>query len=500
MYMKKSCIIGYNGFVGSNLIRQYDFDLFYNSKNYKEIENKEFNLVVCCGISAAKWWANLNGNEDLNNINNLLNSLKTIKCNRFVLISTIDVYDNINGDFNEDTIINSDINHNYGKNRYYVEKFVIENFKIHNIIRLGGLFGFGLKKNLIFDLLNDKNPTLCRNSNFQWYYLGDLKKDIDYCINNEIKVINLFNEPISMNEIVNIFNKYKNTKFVENENSINYDLKTKYFKNGYLNDKNLVLNQLDKFLWLNIKKNICVSNLGYDLNLMDKIIEIEKFYNIEKREIVPFKTFGKNFEFKKMDYFNIHNELKIYSMQSILYPHTENIINLKEYLIKLIDISSYLNIQILVFGSPKNRSLKNMSEDEFIKFMKEIGDYAFEKNVIIVIEPNAKIYNCDFITNSNEAINIINKINSKGVKLHLDTGCMYLENENIIKVFENNIDNIYHIHFSAPNLINLFNFEKINYKEILDLLWKLNYNNYITVELLNKSPTDIDKCLHSFLN
>ena len=110
MYMKKSCIIGYNGFVGSNLIRQYDFDLFYNSKNYKEIENKEFNLVVCCGISAAKWWANLNGNEDLNNINNLLNSLKTIKCNRFVLISTIDVYDNINGDFTKPKPVDIRIN------------------------------------------------------------------------------------------------------------------------------------------------------------------------------------------------------------------------------------------------------------------------------------------------------------------------------------------------------------------------------------------------------
>jgi len=302
-----------------------------------------------------------------------------------------------------------------------------------------------------------------------------------------------------MEEIVNIFNKYKNIKYIENQNIINYDIKTKYFKNGYRDNKYNVLSQLDKFIWFNIKKNVCISNLGYDLDNTEKIKEIENFYNLEKREIVPFKTFGKNFELEKMEYFDRFKDLNIYSMQSILYPHTENIINLKEYMIKLINISAYLNTKILVFGSPKNRSLKNMSEDDFIKFMKEIGDYAFEKNVIIVIEPNAKVYNCDFITNSNEGLSIVNKINSNGIKLHLDTGCMYLENENIIEILKKNIDIIYHIHISAPNLDNLFNFDKINYKEIFELLWKLNYNKYMTIELLNKTPDEIDKCLHNFL-
>jgi dTDP-4-dehydrorhamnose reductase len=495
----KTCLIGYTGLVGSNLLRQYNFDFLYNSKNIISMINQEYDLIICSGISANKWYANQNNNEDIYNINILLDILKTVKCNKFILISTIDVYPNTNIEVNETYNLDNKLNHNYGTNRYYVENFVKQHFNNYHIIRLSGLFGFGLKKNIIYDLLNDNNPILNKESQFQWYYLGDLKKDIDFCINNNIKLINLFNEPIYMYEILNILEKYKKLNYTENNNIITYKLRTQYTNLGYLNVKNYVINQLDNFFWLYTKNNICISNLGYDLNNINQIINIEKFYNIKKREIVPYKTFDNLFENNNLEYFTKYKDLNIYSMQSILYPKTENILQLKIYLLKLIDIASYLEVKILVLGSPKNRSLNNMTKDNFVLFMKEIGDYAYSKNVIIVIEPNAKIYNCDFITTSNEAIDIINEINSNGIKLHLDIGCMFLENENIFDVINKNIDLIYHIHISAPHLSSLTEYKEISYNQIFKLLKNLNYKHYITFEFLNITIDNLDKSIFLFL-
>ena len=37
-----NAIVGYTGFVGSNLLQFYKFDHFYNSKNFNEVMNKTF--------------------------------------------------------------------------------------------------------------------------------------------------------------------------------------------------------------------------------------------------------------------------------------------------------------------------------------------------------------------------------------------------------------------------------------------------------------------------
>ena len=47
-------------------------------------------------------------------------------------------------------------------------------------------------------------------SQFQWYFMKDLLTDINKIIKQDIKIINLFTEPISTLEIVNLLKKRKN--------------------------------------------------------------------------------------------------------------------------------------------------------------------------------------------------------------------------------------------------------------------------------------------------
>ena len=88
----QSALIGFSGFVGSTLLKQTQFSKLYRSTNIHEIENQEFDLVVCAGAPAQKWIANRDPCVDKSKIDKLINHLRTIKCKTFILISTVDVF------------------------------------------------------------------------------------------------------------------------------------------------------------------------------------------------------------------------------------------------------------------------------------------------------------------------------------------------------------------------------------------------------------------------
>ena len=249
----KKALIGYTGFVGSNLMKQVAFDYTYNSKNISDISGKSFDLLVCAGVSAVKWKANKFPEEDLNSINTLLEELSEVKAEKVVLISTVDVYKNPIVDVNEDTKINPDELEPYGKHRNYVEQFIKEKFNKNLIVRLPGLFGEGLKKNFIYDMINNNCLELTdEDSIFQFYYLKNLWKDIEKALDNNISLINFASEPVKIKDIaLQCFNvEFKNKT---EKPPVFYDMKSKYYnvyggKDGYLYNKEEVYNQLKDYL------------------------------------------------------------------------------------------------------------------------------------------------------------------------------------------------------------------------------------------------------------
>jgi len=160
----------------------------------------------------------------------------------------------------------------------------------------------------------------------------------------------------------------------------------------------------------------------------------------------------------------------------------------------MIYVASKLNVKILVFGSPKNRKKNDMTYNKAlniaISFFKEIGDYAYSNNVTLCIEPNAKLYDCDFITNSIEGRELVLGVGSEGFKLHLDVGCMQMEEENVLECIKNNLDILKHIHFSAPELKSLMTNDKIKYNELYQQIIKI-YDGKISIEMLNCNDYDV---------
>jgi hypothetical protein len=197
----KNALIGYTGFVGNSLLKQTNFDSLYRSSNIKEIEGEVFDLVVCAGAPAQKWIANRDPSGDLATINILIESLRKIKCKTFVLISTVDVF-NVPVNVDENSLVNENGLGPYGLHRRLLEKFVVDHFSNHLIIRLPGLVGPGLRKNVIFDLLNNNNLLAIESRGvFQFYPMVNLWYDIQIALRASLNLLHLTAEPISVADV-----------------------------------------------------------------------------------------------------------------------------------------------------------------------------------------------------------------------------------------------------------------------------------------------------------
>jgi dTDP-4-dehydrorhamnose reductase len=199
--MPRDALIGHTGFVGGELARQRTFAATFNSGNIPEIRGGSFDTIICAGISAVKWMANKEPEKDWEGINRLLDCLSGVRAERFVLISTIDVYREAAGQTENDIPVTEGL-HPYGLHRLKVEAFVREHFPVSTIVRLPALFGHGLKKNVLYDMRHLNQPeNVVPNAAFQWYPTRRLTEDLVRITQASLDLINVTSEPVMTSEI-----------------------------------------------------------------------------------------------------------------------------------------------------------------------------------------------------------------------------------------------------------------------------------------------------------
>ncbi|MBJ9296317.1 NAD(P)-dependent oxidoreductase [Citrobacter werkmanii] len=239
-------LIGYSGFVGTTLLKQRHFDALYRSTNIDEIVGKAFDTVVCAGAPAQKWLANKDPADDLQKINGLIAKLKTITCRKFILISTVDVFKNpINVD--ESTPIETEGLHAYGLHRYYLEKFVSTHFPNSLIVRLPGLVGPGLKKNIIYDFLHKNNITQIESRGiFQFYPMINLWFDIEVAQQHKLSLLHLTAAPISVADIAKHGFGFEFSNHIQDKPG-SYNMKSRH-SNLFTNESDYQYNRRESLL------------------------------------------------------------------------------------------------------------------------------------------------------------------------------------------------------------------------------------------------------------
>jgi len=247
-----TALIGHSGFVGGNLLAQRAYDRIYRSTDIDSIRGRTFEHVVCAGVQAMKWWANLHPAEDRAGIGRLLAPLAEVKAGRFTLISTIDVYPVPRG-VDEDSVIDRQGHHAYGLHRLEIEERIREWFPAVLVLRLPGLFGPGLKKNVIFDMLHGNDlHKIHPGGVFQYYDLRHLTADIDRAWSLGLGLLNLSCEPLGTGEIRDRFFPGADLG-AAGPAPASYDMRSTHAAawggaNGYLYSKQLVLEDLADWL------------------------------------------------------------------------------------------------------------------------------------------------------------------------------------------------------------------------------------------------------------
>lgn len=252
---------------------------------------------------------------------------------------------------------------------------------------------------------------------------------------------------------------------------------------------------------------LAISNIAWDEKKNNVIYEIMKKYDITGLEIAPTKFFKENpYDVSLEEVTNLKKDidskkLEIVSMQSILFGKTElkmfesekNREELLKYLKKAILFAKNLGIKNLVFGNPKNRILSS-EEDRIIgiDFFKKLGDYAFENGICIGLETNPENYGTNYMTRTTETIDVIYKINSRGIKLNYDLGATLMTKENFSEL-KLTKDNISHVHISEPNLETISEANEEVHRKLFRKLKSIGYDNFISIEMKNKEEKNIER-------
>jgi D-psicose/D-tagatose/L-ribulose 3-epimerase len=266
--------------------------------------------------------------------------------------------------------------------------------------------------------------------------------------------------------------------------------------------------------------NISVSNIAWEVTDDYRALEILNEFNISTIDIAPTKYFIEPLKareseiIKVRDFWNSRN-ISIYGMQSLLFGTTGfNIFNPKDsrnqllsYLDAICKLGASLGIKKLVFGSPKNRNSDGIEKSQINEIAKDfflrLGDIAFNYGVDICLEPNPKEYSCNFMTNTLETIEVVKMVNHPNILMQIDTGSIFMNNEDpsIIAILPKN--KVGHIHISEPmlgpigfggnNHLPCYNFIRNNFPDsiITIEMSKGSHENYL-VELRESIKFTVD--------
>lgn len=260
---------------------------------------------------------------------------------------------------------------------------------------------------------------------------------------------------------------------------------------------------------------IAISNIAWSKHNNKEVANLLEEMNIKGLELAPTKIWADPLQVsdemvRDVLGFWYGRGINCIAMQSLLYGRqdlgvfsgSENRKKTSDYLVGMIDLASRLKIQRLVFGSPKNRNTHGLEGKKAfalaVDFFRELGEFALERNTLFCIEPNAPQYGCDFVTNTQEGIELVRAVDSRGFGLHLDAGVMLLNGEDYQASLDQALPYLKHFHISEPYLDPVGGKEK-EHSRLAQALRNIDYQGWVSVEMKEVSPLETMQTIKSTL-
>ena len=162
-----------------------------------------------------------------------------------------------------------------------------------------------------------------------------------------------------------------------------------------------------------------------------------------------------------------------------------------QYLLALIDFCSDLGGEVLVFGSPQQRSLRpgwtpGQAFSSTVEIFRRCGERAEARGVVFCLEP-LTTQETDFITTASEAASMVRQVRHPGFQMMIDVRAMCYEARSTPEVIRQVAPYIRHVHLNDPNLLGP-GMGDIDFGPILRTLREVGYEGWLSVEPFDFSP------------
>lgn len=157
---KRLALIGASGFVGSALKKalteQAEYEIIpVTRKDYENHKNEKFDLVIHTAMPSRRWWALNNPLEDFEaSVGLTADIVYNWNYEKLVIISSVSAR------------VQRD--HPYGRHKHLAELLALDTNPNNLVFRLGGLYGEGLDKGVIFDMINGNQVFMTKDSAFNY--------------------------------------------------------------------------------------------------------------------------------------------------------------------------------------------------------------------------------------------------------------------------------------------------------------------------------------------
>jgi sugar phosphate isomerase/epimerase len=188
-----------------------------------------------------------------------------------------------------------------------------------------------------------------------------------------------------------------------------------------------------------------ISNIAWPPEALEHALDEARALGFSAIEIAPFNVFGRWHDIAE-DTLRLREKIEgrgmaCHALQGIVFnvPGVELFASeasrgrLERHLGEVADLAGILGARACVYGAPKQRDPGDLTPEQArmiaVAFFRRIGPAFVERGAAITFEPNARSYGCRFGSTTAEAVDFVEAVGTKGVGLQIDTGTVFLEQE-----------------------------------------------------------------------
>jgi sugar phosphate isomerase/epimerase len=243
---------------------------------------------------------------------------------------------------------------------------------------------------------------------------------------------------------------------------------------------------------------LAVSNIAWPAGALEEALDLLPGLGVSGVEIAPFNVFGR--------WNNIGDDarrlrgqveargLRIVALQGILFNAPEVHLfasaasreALRRHLDDVAALAGVLGAGACVLGAPRQRDPGGMAPAEAWAvardFLRGAGPAFAAAGSALAFEPNARRYNCRFVTGTAEAAQLVAEVATPGIGLQIDTGTIFLEEENPVEALRAAAPVAVHAHLSEPDLRPVEG-TGLNHEAVAAALHGSGYGGVLSIEM-----------------